>query len=67
MYVFKVYTLTEKGNLTKTAKIFKSGYSQAVPLPKELQFDVSMRRFSAGVMKYSYGKSRRIWLGYLSY
>ena len=28
-------------NLMKTAKIFKSGNSQAVRLPKELQFDVS--------------------------
>jgi len=41
MYIFKVYTLTGEGNLMKTAKIFKSGNSQAVRLPKELQFDVS--------------------------
>jgi antitoxin VapB len=41
MYIFKLYTLTEGINLMKTAKIFKSGNSQAVRLPKELQFDVS--------------------------
>jgi antitoxin VapB len=41
MYIFKVYTLTGEGDLMKTAKIFKSGNSQAVRLPKELQFDVS--------------------------
>ena len=31
----------EEVKLMKTAKIFKSGNSQAVRLPKELQFDVS--------------------------
>ena len=41
MYIFLVYTLGEEKNLVKTAKIFKSGNSQAVRLPKELQFDVS--------------------------
>jgi antitoxin VapB len=41
MYIFKVYILTGEGILMKTAKIFKSGNSQAVRLPKELQFDVS--------------------------
>jgi antitoxin VapB len=41
MYIFKVYTLTVEGNFMKTTKIFKSGNSQAVRLPKELQFDVS--------------------------
>jgi hypothetical protein len=41
MYIFKIYTLTGEGNFMKTAKIFKSGNSQAVRLPKELQFDVS--------------------------
>ena len=41
MYIFAVYTLTGRINLMKTAKIFKSGNSQAVHLPKELQFDVS--------------------------
>jgi len=41
MYIFEVYTLTGEVNLMKTAKIFKSGNSQAVRLPKELQFDVS--------------------------
>jgi antitoxin VapB len=40
MYIFEVYTLIGV-NLMKTAKIFKSGNSQAVRLPKELQFDVS--------------------------
>ena len=41
MYIFKVYTLTGGVKLLKTAKIFKSRNSQAVRLPKELQFDVS--------------------------
>jgi antitoxin VapB len=41
MYILEVYTLTGGVNLMKTAKIFKSGNSQAVRLPKELQFDVS--------------------------
>jgi len=41
MYIFNVYTLTREENLMKTAKIFKSGNSQAVRLPKEFQFDVS--------------------------
>ena len=41
MYIFEVYTSTRGVNLLKTAKIFKSGNSQAVRLPKELQFDVS--------------------------
>jgi antitoxin VapB len=40
MYIFEVYTLIGV-NLMKTAKLFKSGNSQAVRLPKELQFDVS--------------------------
>ena len=35
----------------KTAKIFKSGNSQAVRLPKELQFDVSEVEIFLGVMK----------------
>jgi antitoxin VapB len=41
MYILEVYTLTGGVNSMKTAKIFKSGNSQAVRLPKELQFDVS--------------------------
>ena len=37
LYILNVYTLKEKG--MKTAKVFKSGNSQAVRLPKEFQFD----------------------------
>jgi antitoxin VapB len=49
MYSFAVYTLKGGRILMKTAKIFKSGNSQAVRLPKELQFDVSeVEIFSRG-------------------
>jgi antitoxin VapB len=37
LYILSVYTLAEEA--MKTAKVFKSGNSQAVRLPKEFQFD----------------------------
>ena len=37
MYILYVYTRMEKA--MRTAKVFKSGNSQAVRLPKEFQFD----------------------------
>jgi len=50
----------------KTAKIFKSGNSQAVRLPKEFQFDASevqvFKRGDEVVLK----KNLAIWLAYLS-
>ena len=43
MYTLVVYTQGEiliKGALMATTKVFRSGNSQAVRLPKEFQFDV---------------------------
>jgi antitoxin VapB len=37
LYILSVYILAEEA--MKTAKVFKSGNSQAVRLPKEFQFD----------------------------
>ena len=41
MCIHDVYPFASKRGAMNTAKIFKSGNSQAVRLPKDFQFDVS--------------------------
>jgi antitoxin VapB len=51
VYVIGIYQLSQA--MTATAKLFKSGRSQAVRLPKEFRFEgkeVRIRRYGRGVL-----------------
>jgi antitoxin VapB len=53
IYISGIYHLRTLSVTTKTAKLFKSGRSQAVRLPKEFRFEgkeVRIRRHGAGVL-----------------